>query len=59
MRKILLGVISASMFIYAIPAKQATPACPTKSMLTGFISIGSIAGGMKAYPSCRVIYITN
>ena len=39
-----------------IRTKQATPACPTESMLRGFISAGNISNGMRAYPSCRVIY---
>ena len=56
MKKILLGMVVMTMVASAISAKQATPACPTENILSGFLSAGSIDNGMRLYPSCRVIY---
>ena len=39
-----------------LSVKKSTAACPTLDMLNGFIATGDMVSGLKAYPSCRILY---
>jgi hypothetical protein len=61
MNRYLFVIIGLTLFLGAFPAKNASPACPTKSMYKEFFTVmaspdsGAIQA-LMAYPSCAIMF---